>query len=187
MTGFRTIHFDVAVAPSRLEISIHDHLPLIVGPPSAQQHLPLHFIAEKHPYPLCLHTAAVMQRVKNITYYDEDDLYSDQEDDYAEEEYSQEDLDNFANLTPVVKSELQEAGLQASDREAQDALWDAYWDVAAAVADLRARKVKAGSEKRAAEAKKAQEKPKSRFDQAAERNASTGGESYQFISALTLA
>jgi elongation factor 1 alpha-like protein len=108
-----------------------------------------------------------MQRVKNIG-YDEDDLYDD--DDYAEEEqgYSAEDRDNFANLTPVVRAELEEAGVQTSDKQIEDALWHYYWDVGKSVAYLK------GARKPEPEAKK--EKPKSKFDEAAQKNASKAGE-----------
>jgi elongation factor 1 alpha-like protein len=107
-----------------------------------------------------------MQRVKNID-YDEDDLYDD--DDYAEEEqgYSAEDRENFANLTPVVRAELEEAGVQTSDKQIEDALWHYYWDVGKSVTYLK------GVRKPEAEAKK--EKPKSKFDEAAQKNAQKAG------------
>jgi hypothetical protein len=108
-----------------------------------------------------------MQRVKNVG-YDEDDLYDD--DDYAEEEqgYSAEDRDNFANLIPVVRAELEEAGVQTSDKQIEDALWHYYWDVGKSVAYLK------GARKPEAEVKK--EKPKSKFDEAAQKNANKAGE-----------
>ena len=48
-----------------------------------------------------------MQRNRNIA-YDDDDLYDEADDDYgAEPEYTDEDLENFSTLTPVVRAELQ--------------------------------------------------------------------------------
>lgn len=80
-----------------------------------------------------------MQRNKSLA-YDEDDLYPSDDDNYGEEEeaeYTEEDKSNFATLTPVVRAEVEEAGLQASDREIEDALWNYYWDVAKSVAYLK--------------------------------------------------
>lgn len=114
-----------------------------------------------------------MQRVKNIG-YDEDDVYSDGEDEYAEEEqgYTAEDRENFNTLTPVVRAELDEAGLQASDREIEEALWHYYWDVGKSVAYLKntrtPRHQQQGTKK---------EKPKTKFDQVAEKNILKAGES----------
>jgi elongation factor 1 alpha-like protein len=107
-------------------------------------------------------------RVKNIG-YDEDDLFD--EDDYVEEEqgYSAEDRDNFASLTPVVRVEVEEAGVQVTDLQIEEALWHYYWDVGKSVAFLK------GARKPEPDAKK--EKPKSKFDEAAQKNAKKAGES----------
>ncbi|KAK0326628.1 hypothetical protein LTR82_002470 [Friedmanniomyces endolithicus] len=114
-----------------------------------------------------------MQRVKNVD-YDEDELYDD-DDEYGEEAetYSQEDRGNFAALTPVVRAELEEVGLQASDKEIQDALWNYYWDVAKAVTYLKNNR----TPKPQQQTLKKQERPKSKFDEAAERSAKGLGES----------
>ena len=114
-----------------------------------------------------------MQRVKNIE-YDAEDLCSDEDNDYAEQEqrYTAEDRNNFATLTPVVRVELDEAGLQASDREIEEALWHYYWDVGKSVAYLRNTRTPRPQQVQQ-EAKK--EKPKSKFDQAAERTISKAG------------
>ncbi|KAK0792781.1 hypothetical protein LTR75_011370 [Friedmanniomyces endolithicus] len=108
-----------------------------------------------------------MQRVKNVD-FDEDELYDD-DDEYGEEAevYLQEDRANFAALTPVVRAELEEVGLQASDKEIQDALWNYYWDVAKAVTYLKNNR----TPKPPQQTFKKQEKPKSKFDEAAERSA----------------
>ncbi|KAL9535755.1 hypothetical protein SMMN14_01412 [Sphaerulina musiva] len=109
-----------------------------------------------------------MQRVKNID-YDDDDVYSDEEE-YAEEgsgEYSAEDKENFAALTPVVRAELDEAGIPATTKQIEDALWHYYWDVGKSVAYLK--NSKAPQQPKQQVAKK--EKPKSKFDEAAEQSA----------------
>jgi elongation factor 1 alpha-like protein len=113
-----------------------------------------------------------MQRVKKID-YDEDDFYSEEEEAYPEaeqESYTDEDRHNFATLTPVVRAELDEAGLQASDREIEDSLWHYYWDVGKSVAYLKNTRTPRTQEK------KGKEKPKSKFDQAAEKSAVNAGE-----------
>ena len=76
-----------------------------------------------------------MHRVKKIE-YDDDEFYSEDEEGYAEEggEYTTEDRENFATYTPVVRAEVEEAGLQATDKEIEDALWHYYWDVSKSVA-----------------------------------------------------
>jgi len=90
-----------------------------------------------------------MQRVKNID-YDEDDLYDDdfETEDAVEESqsYTAEDRENFATYIPVVHAELEEAGLQASDREVEDALWHYYWDVGKSVAYLKNTRTPRGGE-----------------------------------------
>ncbi|KAK3678520.1 hypothetical protein LTR78_001817 [Recurvomyces mirabilis] len=107
-----------------------------------------------------------MQRVKNID-YDEDELYDDGDYEEQDEGYTEEDRNQFAVLTPVVRVELEEAGLQASDREIEDALWNYYWDVGKSVTFLKNnRKPKTQPQQ---SAKK--EKPKSKFDEAAEKSA----------------
>ena len=119
-----------------------------------------------------------MQRNKTIA-YSEDDLYDD-EDDYAEEEsteYSEEDKLNFASLTPVVRAEIEEAGLQARDREIEDALWNYYWDVGKSVGYLKnAKQPKkgAGGGEGKKDGKTGTGKAKSRFDEAAERSKGVG-------------
>lgn len=106
-----------------------------------------------------------MQRVKNID-YDDDDLYDEEEEGYGEEGgYTQEDKDNFASLTPVVRAELDEAGVPVTTQQIEDALWHYYWDVGKSVAYLKNSRTPREGKK---EAKK-EEKPKSKFDQAAEK------------------
>lgn len=125
-----------------------------------------------------------MQRNKTLS-YDEDDLYPSDEADFYDdhEEFTAEDKTNFAALTPVVRAEVEEAGLQASDREIEDALWEAWWDVGAAVAFLKGRKEKAGgggkgpaSKDGQGESKKEKVKAGSRFDEAASRSSVAAGE-----------
>lgn len=120
------------------------------------------------------------RRVKDVGYDDDDidDYYSDEEGEYAAgggggDEYTAEEKENFATLTPVVKAELQEAGLQASDREVEDALWNYYWDVGKSVNYLKNAKQPKSQPVKAAP----KEKAKSKFDEAQERSAAkTGGE-----------
>lgn len=120
-----------------------------------------------------------MQRNKTVDYdeddvYDEDDYYDDPEQDQSYE-YTEEDKHNFATLTPVVRAEIEEAGLQASDREIEDALWNYYWDVGKSVGQLKSTKqAKGKGGKGAGEKEVKKEKVASRFDQAAER--SKGGD-----------
>lgn len=116
-----------------------------------------------------------MQRNKTIAYddddiYDEDDYYDDPEQEDQPYEYTEEDKHNFSTLTPVVRAEIEEAGLQASDREIEDALWDSYWDVGESVRFLKG--VKGGKGKGSGEKGKEGKKEKggSRFDMAAERS-----------------
>ncbi|RMY44612.1 hypothetical protein D0865_10442 [Hortaea werneckii] len=115
-----------------------------------------------------------MQRQKNVQ-YDDDDLY-DEEDDYGEEpqeEYTAEDKDNFATLTPVVRAELEEAGLYVTDSDIQESLWHYYWDVGKSVSYLKNARTPRQQQDKAGSAKK--EKSKSKFDQAAEKNAEKAG------------
>lgn len=110
------------------------------------------------------------RRVKDID-YDEDDLYSEDEGQYDDEEpgYTAEDKQNFSDLTPVVRAHLDEAGVQASNRQIEEALWHYYWDVAKSVEYLKTQQMpKQVSQQTAATTKKA----KSKFDEAAEKNAS---------------
>lgn len=109
------------------------------------------------------------RRVKDIS-YDEDDVYSDQ-DDYVEpeEEYTADDKQNFATLTPVVRAHLEEAGLQASDRQIEDALWHYYWDVSKSVEYLTAQH-QSGDKTAQSKQTKKQEKPKSKFEQALDKS-----------------
>jgi len=121
----------------------------------------------------CGTSTDAMQRVKNVQ-YDDDDIYSGDEDAYGEEEqsYSAEDRENFMTLTPVVRAELDEAGLQASDREIGEALWHYFWDVGKSVSYLKNTQVS----KAQPSAKKEKEKPKSKFDEAAAKSAEKAGE-----------
>ncbi|CZT25394.1 related to translation elongation factor HBS1 protein [Ramularia collo-cygni] len=112
-----------------------------------------------------------MQRVKNLD-YDEDDLYSDDED-YNEEggdeqEQTAEDRENFAALTPVVRAELEESGVQVDDGEIEKALYYYYWDVGKSVAYLKNSK---SPQTATPEQQPKKEKPKSKFDEAAEKSA----------------
>jgi elongation factor 1 alpha-like protein len=119
-----------------------------------------------------------MHRVKRIEYND-DDVYSEEEDDAADEQgYTDEDRSNLANLTPVVRAELQEAGLQASDREIEDALWHYYWDVGKSVAYLKNTRTPRPQQQQQAKKK---EKAKSKFDEAAEKSAENAGELMPFL------
>lgn len=119
-----------------------------------------------------------MQRVKNVD-YDEDDLYDDEEDGYGDktEEYSAEDKQNFATLTPVVRAELEEAGVQASDMEIEDSLWHYFWDVEKSVSYLKTSKAPKPQQQLAVK----KEKAKSKFDQAAESSAKKAGECMSLI------
>jgi elongation factor 1 alpha-like protein len=108
-----------------------------------------------------------MQRVKNVQ-YDEDELYSDEGE-------TAEDRENFATLTPVVRAELEEAGLQASDRDIEEALWHYYWDVGKSVAYLK--NTRAPKQQQQPPAKKEKAKTMSKFDEAAQRSAAKTGES----------
>lgn len=114
-----------------------------------------------------------MQRVKNID-YDEDDVYSD-DGEYGEDEggYTQEDKDNFANLTPVVRAELDEAGVPSTTAQIEEALWHYYWDVGKSVAYLKNARTPRQPQEQQQTAKK--EKPKSKFDEAAAQSAQKAG------------
>lgn len=117
------------------------------------------------------------KRVKDID-YDEDDLYSGDEDDYDNaggDGLTEEDKENFAALTPVVRAELAEAGLQVDTKEIEDALWHYFWDVGKSVTYLKNAKQ---PKKTATKTPPVKEKAKSKFDQAQEESAKTaGGES----------
>lgn len=127
---------------------------------------------------LHLPQTTTMHRVKRIEYND-DDVYSEEEDDAADEQgYTDEDRSNLANLTPVVRAELQEAGLQASDREIEDALWHYYWDVGKSVAYLKNTRTPRPQQQQQAKKK---EKAKSKFDEAAEKSAENAGELMPFL------
>jgi elongation factor 1 alpha-like protein len=115
-----------------------------------------------------------MQRVKNID-YDDDELYDDEDEQYEEDGYTDEDRNNFATLTPVVQAELDEAGLQASNKEIEDALWHYYWDVGKSVAYLKNTRTPRTDTPKKGKAK-GEQKAKSKFDQAAERSAAATGE-----------
>lgn len=123
-----------------------------------------------------------MQRVKNIEYLD-DDVYSDEDECGAEEPggYSAEDKENFASLTPVVRAELDEAGVSATTKQIEDALWHYYWDVGKSVAYLKNSKTPQPPKQQ--EGKK--EKPKSKFDEAAEQSAVIAGECHFLFASET--
>ena len=116
-------------------------------------------------------------RVKNVD-YDDDDYYSEEEEDYGEEEqvFTAEDREQFAALTPVVRAELDEAGLQASDREIEETLYHYWWDVGKTVGYLKNRNTPRSQQQ---DTKK--EMAKSKFDQAAERSAEKAGELDVFV------
>lgn len=112
-----------------------------------------------------------MQRVKNVG-YDDDDLYSDEED-YEEEGGDEqgttaEDRENFAALTPVVRAELEESGVQVDDSDIQKALWHYFWDVDKSTAYLKNSRTPRTAQSQN-QVKK--EKPKSKFDEAAQKSA----------------
>lgn len=125
-----------------------------------------------------------MQRNKNVQ-YDADDLYdSADEEEYGGEvpEYTTEDKDNFATLTPVVRAELEETGLSASQTEIEEALWHYYWDVGKSVSYLKnSRTPRPQQQPSEGGGKKGQAKAKSKFDQAAEKSAEKAGESDMFF------
>lgn len=127
----------------------------------------------------------IMQRVKNVD-YDEDDLYD--EDNYPDEEeenqeYTAEDRENFANLTPVVRAELEESGAQATDTQIEEALWHYYWDVGKSVAYLKGSNQSSTTSSQTTSKK---DKPKSKFDQAAQKNAAQAGESRSCVVPLSV-
>jgi elongation factor 1 alpha-like protein len=112
------------------------------------------------------------KRVKDID-YDEDDLYSGDEGEYDNvggDGLTAEDKENFAVLTPVVRAELDEAGLQVENKEIQDALWHYYWDVAKSVTYLKNAK-----QPKTKTLPTNKEKTKSKFDQAQEELAKKSG------------
>ena len=131
-----------------------------------------------------------MHRVKQID-YDEDDLYDEEAndnyngDDQDDDGLTAEDRENLSNLTPVVRAELDEAGFQASDKEIQDALWHYYWDVGKSVVYLKSlrapRQLKSQQQTVLQQQQgKKKEKPKSKFDQAAEKSAVSIGELFSY-------
>jgi hypothetical protein len=110
-----------------------------------------------------------MQRVKNID-YDEEELYSEEDYGAGEDDgYTDEDRDNFATLTPVVRAELGEAGLQASDREIEEALWHYFWDVGKSVSYLKNTRTPRLQQQKKGTGGNGKTKAKSKFDEAAER------------------
>lgn len=79
------------------------------------------------------------RRVKDID-YDADNIYSEEEDEYAEGEgdgYTDSDRAQLAALTPVVRAELEEAGMQADDIQIEESLYHYYYDVGKTVAYLK--------------------------------------------------
>ncbi|KXT15822.1 hypothetical protein AC579_6261 [Pseudocercospora musae] len=120
-----------------------------------------------------------MQRVKNVN-YDEDDLYSDEEgyeDGQDAQGYTAEDKDNFANLTPVVRAELEEAGIPVPSTQIEEALWHYYWDVGKSVAYLKNSRTPRQADPQQQQQQQEQEqeakknKPKSKFDEAQQKSA----------------
>lgn len=114
------------------------------------------------------------KRVKDID-YDEDDMYSGDEDDYdnaGDDGLTAEDKENFATLTPVVRAELEEAGLQVENKEIEDALWHYFWDVGKSVTYLKNAKQ---PKTLATKTPPVKEKVKSKFDQAQEESAKKSG------------
>lgn len=113
------------------------------------------------------------KRVKDID-YDDDDIYSGDEEDYentGDDGLTEEDRHNFSTLTPVVRAELDEAGVQVANKEIEDALWHYFWDVGKSVSYLKnAKQPKTPSAKSTPK-----EKPKSKFDQAQEKSAEKAG------------
>lgn len=113
------------------------------------------------------------KRVKDID-YDDDDIYSGDEEDYentGDDGLTEEDRHNFSTLTPVVRAELDEAGVQVANKDIEDALWHYFWDVGKSVSYLKnAKQPKTPSAKSTPK-----EKPKSKFDQAQEKSAEKAG------------
>ena len=119
------------------------------------------------------------KRVKDID-YDDDDLYSGDEDEYDNaggDGLTEEDKENFATLTPVVRAELDEAGLQVETKEIEDALWHYFWDVGKSVTYLKNAKQ---PKKTATKTLPVKEKAKSKFDQAQEESAKKSGGEFAF-------
>lgn len=132
------------------------------------------------------------RRVKDIA-YDDAELYSDDEEPTEQEDtYTPEDRQNFATLTPVVRAHLDEAGLSASNREIEDALWYYYWDVGKSVEYLKGGGAAADKQQQQqqasshtpAPAKKDKDKGKSKFEQALEKSAAKAGGESQTLSSL---
>jgi elongation factor 1 alpha-like protein len=123
------------------------------------------------------------KRVKDID-YDDDEVYSDEDYDEGDNSLTAEDQAQIDALTPVVRANLEEASLQASDKEIADALWDAYWDIAETVACLKSKQQpkvqkKAGS---ITPPKVAAPKAKSKFDLAQEASTKAAGGKSNHIS-----
>ena len=95
------------------------------------------------------------KRVKDVD-YDDDDLYSGDE---GGDELSEEDKQNFATLTPVVRAELDEVGVKVADKAIEEALWHYYWDVGKSVAYLKKQQQPKTPANKPAPAKEATKKP----------------------------
>jgi len=125
------------------------------------------------------------KRVKDID-YDEDDLYSGDEEDYdnaAGDGLTDEDRHNFSTLTPVVRAELDEAGFQVETKEIEDALWHYFWDVGKSVSYLKnAKQPKTPATK----TPPTKEKVKSKFDLAQEDSAKKSGGEFVVPFLITL-
>jgi elongation factor 1 alpha-like protein len=114
------------------------------------------------------------KRVKDIE-YDEDDMYSGDEEDYDNaggDGFTDEDRENFSTLTPVVRAELDEAGFHVENKEIEDALWHYFWDVGKSVTYLKNAKQ---PKTPAAKTQPTKEKAKSKFDLAQEDSAKKSG------------
>lgn len=114
---------------------------------------------------------ARMQRQKNVG-YTEDDLYTDEED-YLEEGadeqgYTAEDREKLSTLTPVVRAEMEESGLQVDNSVIEEALWHYFWDVGKSVTYLKNSRTPRTAQSEP-QAKKG--KSMSKFDEAAQKSA----------------
>ncbi|KAF7191396.1 Elongation factor 1-alpha, partial [Pseudocercospora fuligena] len=127
-------------------------------------------------------------RVKNVD-FDEDDLYSDEEgyeDGQDAQGYTAEDKENFANLTPVVRAELEEAGIQVTSTQIEEALWHYYWDVGKSVAYLKNSRTPRPPQTQQQQQEVKKNKPKSKFDEAQQKSADIAGEPETIPSFLSI-
>ena len=118
--------------------------------------------------------------------YDEDDLYSGDEEDYDNaggDSLTDKDRENFSTLTPVVRAELDEACLQVETKEIEDALWYYFWDVGKSVTYLKNAKQ---PKKPTTQTPPTKEKAKSKFDLAQEDSAKKSGGEFAVPFLITL-